>query len=572
MKDYVALANQYIADVLSGKQPAGKWVRLACERQLNDLQRSRFEFEFDAEEANRRCAFIELLPHIKGTWDSETIQLQPWQCFVICTLFGWRHKKTGFRRFKTMLLGIPRKNGKSSLAAAMALSCFCLDDEPGAELYSAATKEDQAKEVFGVAKAMIKKLLTDVSFKRRFGIEVNAKNLSIPSRESLFTTVSNQSDRLDGLNVHLSTMDELHAHKSAALFNVVNDGMGARNQPLMLIITTAGFILDGVCTDKLTYLKKILQKVITDHSFFGVWYDAEECRPKESAKAGKLPWWAQERTLKIANPNYNVSLKPDFLQSKISAARANPADVNNFLTKFLNIFCNTATAYINLDAWDQCPDDAQPLEAYAGCRCWIGVDLAQKWDLCSVAYLFERDDGYLKLFVRNYIPKQRLIDDHQMRDQYNAWEQAGYIIATEGEVTDYEYIKADIENATKMFNVQVIAFDPAQANELANVWVEYTDITVVEVPQRASQLSESQKKLAALIIEKKIDHGNDPCLKWQASNIVVRNFADGTILFRKEKEYLKIDGMVAGSMSVKGWFELKPPESSVYEERGIRSL
>jgi phage terminase large subunit-like protein len=174
--------------------------------------------------------------------------------------------------------------------------------------------------------------------------------------------------------------------------------------------------------------------------------------------------------------------------------------------------------------------------------------------------------------VVNYIPKQRLIDDHVMKDQYNAWEQGGYIVATEGEVTDYEYIKRDIENAVKIYDVQSIGFDPANANELANTWTEYEDISVVEIPQRASQLSESQQKLAALIIEKKIDHGNDSCLKWQASNIVVRNFADETILYRKEKEYLKIDGMVASSMAVKGWFELKPPESSVYEERGIRSL
>jgi len=249
-RDYCAIGKRYAEQVIAGETPACKWVRLACQRQLNDLA-SQGRWTFDEKRGNRVCWFIERLPHIKGRWKTKGVELEPWQCFILTTIFGWIDEE-GYRRFRTALIVVPRKNGKTLLAAGVALFMLCADGEPGAEVYSAAVTKDQAKLSWDTAQQMVKR---EPEMQAKYGVSALAHSIAIEADGSYFKPLARDADSLEGLGPHCAIIDELHAHKTREVWDVLNIARGSRRQSLLFAITTAGDNKAGVCYEQVTYVE-----------------------------------------------------------------------------------------------------------------------------------------------------------------------------------------------------------------------------------------------------------------------------------------------------------------------------
>lgn len=355
MKDYVAAARQYEADVRDGVVPACRWVRLACARNRHDLDRvgvdPTFPFEFNTARATAICQTAELFPHIKGpkakvvSQDDEgralwaTIELEPWQCWLLTTVFGWIHPN-GRRRFKVALVLVPRKNAKSTIGAVLINYMVTADGEAGAEVYSAATTRDQAKVSAEIAWEMARR---SHQYRDYFGVRIGAKTtrtLEVPATASKFAPLSADAHSLDGLNVSCALIDELHAHKTRAVWDVLDTATGTRVQPLLFAITTAGSDIHGVCYEKLLYLHSLLEGVHHDDEFFGVNYTVDEGDD-----------WTDPVTWRKANPNYAVSVQPEDLARKAREANQSPQARNNFLTKHLNVWVTSSAPCLSVDGW-----------------------------------------------------------------------------------------------------------------------------------------------------------------------------------------------------------------------------
>ncbi|KKK60420.1 hypothetical protein LCGC14_3024540, partial [marine sediment metagenome] len=327
---YSSRAQRYAKQVIAGKIPAARWTKLACQRQLDDLKRWKGKaapYRFDRAAADGICGFIECLPHIKGEWAKrgELIELEDWQCFLLTTIFGWK-RADGLRRYRTAYIEVARKNAKSTLAAAIALYMLCADGEVGAEVYSAATTRDQAKIVFQTARLMAER---EPTLRQAYGLEVNAHNLHVLATGSKFEALSAEGNSLDGLNIHGAVIDELHAHRTRKVYDVLETATGSRSQPLLLSITTSGSDQAGVCYEQRTYVTKLVERVITDETYFGIIYTIDDGDD-----------WTNPEVWRKANPNLGVSVKADDLERLCVKAQATPAAVNSVLTKRFDVWCN----------------------------------------------------------------------------------------------------------------------------------------------------------------------------------------------------------------------------------------
>ncbi|ERS12016.1 terminase [Marinobacter sp. EN3] len=547
-KDYVAIAMEYANGVLSGDIPACKWVQLACHRQLNDLKREGqddFPYWFEPALANRVCQFIELLPHVKGEWARERkrLELAPWQIFRITTVFGWINEE-GYRRFKTAYNEMPRKQGKSSETSGVGLYLLTADGEPGAEVYSAATTRDQAQITWKDAKQMVDRT---PGLQARFGVATSSHTVFVEQTNSVFRPLSrDQGGNHDGLNVHGGLIDELHAHKTREIFDVIETGTGARKQPLLWLITTAGFNRAGICYEQRAYVTKILEGVVKDESYFGIIYTIDEDDD-----------WTEPASWAKANPNWNISVNPEDIERKARKAMTMAAATNNFLTKHLNVWVNADTAWMDLQAWDKCGDPARTLDQFEGRKCWVGLDLASKIDVACLMLLFEEDDGW-SVFGRYYIPEDAA--DEGRNQHYAGWARQGLVTLTPGCVTDYAYIESDLREFASRFDIQDVAFDPWQAIYLATRMQE-EGLPMIEYRQTVANMSEPMKTLEALTLEGKIRHNGDPVLTWMMSNVVAHLDAKDNIYPRKEFPENKIDGVVALIMALGRAIRQQEPES-----------
>ncbi len=437
---HVEAANRYVRDVLSGKIPACKFVRQACERQLNDLEKFSGEgadYYFSGEAAEEICNFIEQLPHVKGEWARrrEKIKLWPWQQFILTTVFGWK-KANGLRRFRMAYIEVPRKNAKSTLSAGIGLYGLTKDGEIGAEVYSAATTRDQAKIVFADAQQMARKTK---GLEVKYGLRVNAHNISVLERASKFEALSAEGETLDGLNVHVGIIDELHAHRTRQVFDVIETATGSRAQPLIWSITTAGSNRSGICYEQRTYITKILDSVVEDESYFGIIYtiDAEDD-------------WTSEDAWKKANPNYGVSIYPDDIARLATKAMQLPSAQNNFLTKRLNVWVNADTAWMDMRAWERCGNPELSMDEFEGEPCIIAVDLASKIDLAAMCAIFQREGHYFT-FWKYYLPEAAI--ENASNSQYAGWANSGRITITPGNVIDFGQIEEDLKALCSRFQV-----------------------------------------------------------------------------------------------------------------------
>ena len=544
------IANQYINDVLAGKIPSCEYVKQACQRQKDDLKRD-FNYKFSIEHANRICLFIELLTHIKGEWAGQPIKLEPWQVFILTTVFGWVDNN-GLRRFKTAYTEIPRKNAKSTLSSGIALYLLGMDGEGGAEVYSAATTRDQARIVFQDAKRMVER---SAGLKKR-GFDTTAHAIFQESTASSMKALArDQGGNLDGLNVHAAIVDELHAHKVRDVWDVLETATGARRQPLLWAITTAGFNRAGICYEQRAYTLKLLNGAATDDEYFGIIFTADEGDD-----------WAEESTWIKANPNWGVSVNPDDIRRKARKAMEMAAAQNNFLTKHLNVWVNADTAWMDMRAWDDCRQDIE-LEQFAGCDAWLAVDLASKTDIASIAILIEKD-GQHALFVKNYLNEDACEDGRN--SQYTGWAREDRLITTPGNVTDFAYIEDDIKTLASLLNVQDVAFDPWQAQYLMQRLTE-EGLPVVEYRQTVQNMSEPMKELEAMVMQRALQHDGCPVMAWMMSNVVAHVDAKENIYPRKEFPQNKIDGPVAGIMAI-GRMLVSIEQASIYEDRGIITI
>lgn len=529
--DHVEKAFKYIDGVLAGEIPAGKWIKLACQRQLDDLERAELPYMFHVERANHVCKFIELLPHIKGKWAGKPIVLEPWQCFILTTAFGWVDDE-GLRRFRTAYTEVPRKNAKSTISSGVGLYCLAADDEAGAEVYSAATTRDQAKIVFNDAKRMAQKC---PGLRDRFGVATSAHSVYVEDSASYFQALSAEGNSLDGLNIHTAVVDELHAHKTRAVFDVIETATGSRTQSMLWLITTAGSNRAGICYEQRTYLTKILDGVVEDDSYFGVIYTTDEGDD-----------WAEPETWMKANPNYGVSVFPDDIARLCKKALEMPSAQNNFLTKRLNVWVNADSAWMDMRRWEACGDPELDPADFENERCVVGLDLASKVDIAAKVRVFDRGGEYY-VFGDYYLPEDTVAQADN--SQYQGWSIEGLLTETPGAVIDQDRIKDDLIEDAGRFELGEVGFDPFNATKLSSELIA-EGFQMVEIRPTVLNFSEPMKWLEALVLEGKIHHNGCPILTWMVSNVVCHLDAKDNIYPRKERPENKIDGVVALLMAM----------------------
>ena len=539
----VDIANKWAKQVISDKIPACKWVKLACECHLNDFKNSKnkdFLYKFEPKLAEKKIKFIELLPHTKGEWAMKRmkITLEPWQKFGIACTFGWVRKKDGFRRFRESYWEIPRKNGKSAIAAGVALNMFANDGEYGSEVYAGATTEKQAWEVFKPARLMA---VRSPEFVEAAGILINAGSLERDDG-SIFETIV--GDPPDGQSPHCAIVDEYHEHQTNALYDTMQTGMGARRQPLMFVITTAGFNIDGPCHDMRLRVQDMLMGLVPDDELFGYIWTVDDGDD-----------WTDPKVLQKANPNYDVSVYGSFLESQQRKAINNPARQNSFKTKHLNIWVSARDAYFNMEKWKACADTTLKFENFADDKCLMPLDLASRIDICARINLFYRIiDGKIHYYCVNpqfYLPHETVFDgdEKMVTDRYQKWLNLGLLEVHDGAETDLDLVASDLIADSRKTNLIEVPYDNWGARQIAKNLSD-NGLECVKIAKNTKNFSPAMKELVAAIASGRFHHDGNPILSWMVGNVMSKSDANGNDYPRKQKNAMKIDGAVCLLMGI----------------------
>lgn len=540
----VDIANKWAKQVVLDKIPACKWVKLACERHLNDLKRSKnkdFPYKFDPRLAEKKIAFVELLPHTKGEWAMRrmTITLEAWQKFGIACTFGWVRKKDGFRRFRESYWEVPRKNGKSVIAAGVALNMLANDGEFGSEVYAGATTEKQAWEVFKPARLMA---IRSPDFVETAGILINAGSLEIPEEGSVFEPII--GDPPDGQSPHCAIVDEFHEHPTSALYDTMQTGMGARRQPLIFTITTAGFNIEGPCYDLRGRVQEMLLGTVPDDELFGWMWTIDEDDD-----------WTDPKVLAKANPNFGVSVYSDYLESQQRRAIQNASKQNAFKTKHLNLWVSSRTAYFNMEKWQACADNTLKFEDFSDVPCLMPIDLASKVDICARINLFYRvENGKLHYYCidpRFYLPEDTVMngDEKQVLDRYQKWMNQGVLEVHDGSENDFSLVASDLINDAKKVPLTEVPYDEWGGFQVSRD-IEDAGYETVKMPKTTKTFSPAMKELVAAISSGRFHHDGHPILSWMIGNVISKPDANENDFPRKEKSSKKIDGAVALLMGI----------------------
>lgn len=552
-RNYIEIGNKYARDVVDGNIPNCKWVILACRRHLSDLDQQPgegFAYRFDDRAATKVCRFIENHYHTKGEWASrrEHLVMQPWQVFLTICIFGWLNKEDGFRRFRRAILLVPRKNGKSAWAAAIGLYMLAADGEHGAEVFSGATSEKQALEVFRPARLMA---LRNGAFTGHYGVEVNAANLHILSNGSRFEPVIGKPG--DGSSPSCAIVDEYHEHETDELLATMQTGMGARRQPLVLVITTAGWNIAGPCYAMMQEARRMLEGIIDDDELFALLFGIDD---KDD--------WTLPETLQKANPNYGVSIGEKFLLSEQKQAINNARHVTKFKTKHLNEWVNAKDVFFNVQRWIGAEVGGLKLDDFLGQPVRIGLDLASKVDIAAIELVFRLDrcncerasalikDGYkYARFGRYYLPSAAV--ERPDAEHYQGWKD--HFIVADGEMNDQTQIRDDIFDIRDKFQLEEVSYDPDQARMMVSE-LEAKGIKCTEVTASMKNFSDPMKEMDGLIRERCIAHNGDEVFSWMLSNVVTKANHRDQVYPRKERNENKIDGVVAHIMSLSRWMQL----------------
>lgn len=555
---YVERALAYQAAVLAGDLPACRWVQLACERNARDLALAaagQAPWRFDVEAAERPCRAAEELPHVKGpkakllrqvvggrlAWRWQTLELEPWQCWFVCVLFGWVWTDTGFRRFQRALLMVPRKNAKTTLLAVLCLYMLACDGEVGADVFSAATKAEQARIVFSIAKLMVKRA---PEFQAYFGVQPMESKITVEATGSEFAPLSADDKTLDGLNPYFAAVDELHAHRTRGVWDVLVTAQGSRDQPLLLAISTAGFNLGGICHEVLSYGMKVLEQQFEDDQFLCVNYTIDE---------EDKPHWDTEPVLRKANPNWGVSINPRTLIADAAAARRSPSATNNFLCKHLNVWVRAASPWMPMEAWAACADPSLTLDDFLTAeRCVITVDLAEVRDIASVVVAGRFVDGRVKAIAKHFYPEAAI--EASPVAQLAGWAAAGALIKTPGEVHDFEALEEEIATVFDQVRAVRVGFDRAMAAYMMQrLQKRLGEEVVTVVTQNVKTFNPAMKDLLGRVQARTFVHTGDPVLTWMVSNVAEKRThleESYPVKANGKDSPEKIDGAVALLMAV----------------------
>lgn len=594
MRDYFKIALQYCHDVRSGVRTAGQLEKLAVKRFINDLNRSGipigsvddetekllkslkigakppdidFSFKFDIGRAQHACFFIETCPHVEGELarlkrdgTRHLLMMSPWQIFVTVNIFGWVDYE-GLRRFTYVYLEVAKKNGKTTWLAAVGLYMGFIDGEPGSNVYAAATTRDQANILFGAAKTMV---TYSPKMQERFGITKQEYSIFQTTTNSSFKALSQDRDgSKDGFNVHCGLIDELHAHKDSGMYDIVSNGIASRAQPLLFAITTAGKDTTSVCYRERKIVVAILKGEASHERYFGMIF----CLDKGDD-------WKDPKTWSKANPNYGISVKPEYLQGMADKCKISPSNEAIFRQKHLNEWVGAVDGWLAESVVTNCEVEVSYKE-FKGVIGFGGYDLASRLDLASWVEMRPRFEGgkiVWYIFAHSYI-NERVIEsteaiNGEMRpDDYPVWRDEGWLIETPGASTDFNRIKEDIVEHHLEYPFYEVGHDPYHAEQVtANLLDD--GLNVIEVPQRTEFLNPAMRWIEVLFAEDRIRFCGDPVFKWCILNVVVKEDAKENIFPRKISRAKKIDaavGMIIAASRAMYWdkeevFELIPGE------------
>ena len=547
-------AEVYAEQILNGEILTCELVQLAVKRYFSDidnvLERGWY---FDRKAAARAIKFIESLKHTKGEWAGQRFKLEPWQQFVVWNIFGWK-LADGTRRFRYVYIEIARKNGKTALSAGIGLYMLFADGESRPEVYSAATVKDQAKICFADAVEIVK--ATDL------------KNYLTPYRNSIvyelkggtFKPLSSDYGTHDGLNPSCGIIDEFHAHKDSGMFDVIKSAFGARRQPLMFIITTAGFNKSGACYAYRDNVIKILRGINQDDTLFGMIYTLDKNEEWDIPKM-----WVK------SNPNLGVSLSVDYLAGEIKDAKNRPEAVRNVMTKNVNLWVDAEKTWILDEKWMQCVGSTT-LEDLRSCDCWGGLDLSNVSDITAFVLLFNENDKF-QLLPFFWIPEEKMLEKVRKENiNYDHWVREGFVKVTPGNVTDYDFVQADILRITADYNLKSTAYDRWNSSQTI---INLTDegLTFNPFGQGYGSMSAPTKQFEALVLSERVEHFGNPVLRWMLSSTLVKTDPAGNIKPDKEKSTQKIDGIVSSIMALGEWMTAQADDdSNPYNDRGLLTL
>ncbi|OQA07615.1 MAG: Phage Terminase [Firmicutes bacterium ADurb.Bin373] len=516
--------------------------------------------KYNKDAADYAVAFIEALSHTKGTWAGKPFELIDWQEQIIRDLFGIL-KPDGYRQFNTAYVEIPKKMGKSELAAAIALLLTCGDNEERAEVYGCAADRQQASIVFEVAADMVRMC---PALNRRVKLLASTKRLIYLPTNSFYQVLSAEAYSKHGFNIHGVVFDELHTQPNRKLFDVMTKGSGdARMQPLYFLITTAGDNVNSICYEVHQKAKDLLSGRKHDGTFYPVIFGAAEEDD-----------WTDPKVWKKVNPSLGITVGIDKVKAACKSAKENPAEENSFRQLRLNQWVKQAVRWMPMEKWDKCAFQVD-VEKLKGQICYGGLDLSSTTDITAFVLIFppvdEEDKYHILPFF--WIPEENL-DLRVRRDHvnYDLWKKQGFLKTTEGNVVHYGFIESFIEELGTQYNIREIAFDRWGAVQITQN-LEGLGYTVVPFGQGFKDMSPPTKELMKLTLEEKIAHGGQPVLRWMMDNIFIRTDPAGNIKPDKEKSTERIDGAVATIMALDRTLRNQGAlRGSVYDERGILVL
>jgi len=552
--------TKYAKDVLRGREPACKLVKQACQRHLDDLKRD--DVYFDDEYADFVFQTVGLCRHIKGDLAGKPMELHTSQQFIFGSIFGWKDMDTDLRKYRTAYIEVPRKNGKSTILSWLSTYMLALDGEQGAEVYAAATKEDQAKIVWETAWHMVEKSPTLSK------VCVNRHNSILhPSTTSKFRPLGSDSKTLDGLNPHAVICDELHAWPNRDLWDVLEDAFGARSQPLMIAITTAGYDKLGICYQQRKHCVQFLDPTsgIKDDRYFAYIATVDD----KDLNNPKAKW--NPKIWQKANPLLGTSKKLEYMEDQAAKAKAMPGKENTFLNKHLNIWTDGETKWLNMEKWDACGGKID-LKKLKGQKCFSGLDLSSITDITADVLVFPPgpyDEWAILPFF--YIPEDN-VRERTKRDRvpYEQWISEGLIETTVGDCIDLEFIKKDFMVRGETFSIEECGYDPWKAIEIATA-LENEGFTMVAMRQGHGTLSAPTAALEKMVLKKQIRHGGNPVLRWMASNAVTRMDPNDNHVPDKKKSAERIDGISATVMAL-GRAIVAGEDQDPYRDRGIITI
>ena len=555
----VAIAIRYARDVVAETVPTCRLVRLTSKRFLDDLQASeqgggRWEFRPDL--AKRAMIFAGLMPNIKGPEAGRPLRLMPWQRLVFANLFGFVERGTTTRRFRQAVIYVPRGNGKTSVAAPLALYLGFLDGEGGAEGYAAAVTRDQARILFDTAREMVRR---SPEIRRRYGVEALANAIWQERTSSNFRPISSDAKALDGLNVQIAVCDEIASHKTSEVYDVLLTAMGKRQHPMLLAISTATGNNAGVGKQLWDYAVRVLEGTQSDDRLYALIYSID---PEDD------PW--EEASWIKANPSWGQAVQPDAIRAIMRQARNNPAQEAAAKSRHLHVWVSADEALFSMRCWRECSNADLSLDAFEGQTCHLAVDLASRTDLAALAIVFPHEDaGTGKMtyaaFARCYINDAAVMEERN--PSYPGWAADGHVMVTPGNETDFGTIEVDLLDLCKRFDVQSVAYDPWAATQLAQR-LTAERVPVFEFRANIQNFSEPTKELDAAIRTGRIEHDDNPVLEWCISNVVGRYDVRSNVYPRKARPEQKIDAAIALIMAVARCMAEKP-FVSVYETRGL---